>query len=94
MAHEARETSISRRSWLLAGLAFPLSVLSRASGNNSISVKFDGDNLRATAPNLHFLTGKTLDRLKNANTVVFVANLRSLPSIRAILFAPPTRGST
>ncbi len=72
MAREARDISISRRSWLLAGLALPLS---RAFSANPISVRYDGDNLRAAAPSLHFLTGKTLDRLKDANTVVLVANL-------------------
>jgi hypothetical protein len=86
MAHEARETSISRRSWLLAGLALPLS---RAFGSNPISVRYDGDNLRAAAPSLHFLTGKTLDRLKDANTVAMVANL----SLYAIDQAGPFRDS-
>ena len=72
MAHEARETSISRRSWLLASLALPLS---RAFAADAISAKYDGDTLRALAPSLHFLTGKTLDRLKDANTVAVIANL-------------------
>ncbi len=67
-----RLSFISRRNWLLAGLALPLS---RAFGSNPISVRYDGDNLRAAAPTVHFLTGKTLDRLKDANTVALGANL-------------------
>jgi hypothetical protein len=86
MARAARETSITRRSWLLAGLALPLS---RAFGDSLISVRYDGDNLRAAAPSVHFLTGKTLDRLRDANTVAVIANL----SLYAIDQAGPFRNS-
>jgi hypothetical protein len=72
MARNARDNWISRRSWLLAGLAVPLS---RTRADVAFSVSYDGDNLRVTAPDLHFLTGKPLERLKNADTVVFVAQL-------------------
>jgi hypothetical protein len=72
MARTARETGITRRSWLLAGLALPLS---KAFADSPIQVRYDGDSLRAAAPNVHFLTGKTLDRLKDANTVAVIANL-------------------
>jgi len=75
MPREARDTSISRRSWLLASLALPLCRLSLAAANSPISVKYDGDNLRAGGPAIRFLTGKTLDRLKDANTVAILANL-------------------
>ena len=68
----ARDRSISRRSWLLAGVALPLSL---ARGANGISVFYDGENLRPVAPDLHFLTGKALDRLKDADTVAFFATL-------------------
>jgi len=40
-----------------------------------LAVSFDGDNLRVAAPQLHFLTGKPLQRLKDASTVVFVSQL-------------------
>jgi hypothetical protein len=63
---------ISRRSWLLAGLTvsvFP------ARGAQPIEVTFDGDNLHVSAPSLHFLTGKPLERLKDAATVVFLSQL-------------------
>ena len=72
MALNARDNRISRRSWLLAGLALPLS---RLRATESLSVSFDGDNLRVGAPGLHFLTGKPLERLKDADTVVFLSQL-------------------
>lgn len=71
MAHFARE-KISRRSWLLAGLA---ASLSRARAAANLSVIFDGDNLRVAAPQLHFLSGKSLARLKDASTVVFLSQI-------------------
>jgi hypothetical protein len=71
MAHFARE-KISRRSWLLAGLAIPLF---RARATENLSVIFDGDTLRVAAPQLHFLSGKPLARLKDGNTVVFLSQL-------------------
>ncbi|HUI82262.1 MAG TPA: hypothetical protein VLY24_30275 [Bryobacteraceae bacterium] len=71
MAQFARE-KMSRRSWLLAGLTIPLF---RARANENLSVIFDGDTLRVSAPQLHFLSGKSLARLKDANTVVFLSQL-------------------
>jgi hypothetical protein len=70
--NSAWDRSISRRCWLLAGVALPLSL---ARGESGISVFYDGENLHPVAPNLHFLTGKALDRLKDADTVVYVAKL-------------------
>ena len=64
---------ISRRSWLLAGLAIPL-FRARAAGA-ALDVTFDGDNLHVAAPGLHFLTGKPLERLKNGDTVTFLSQL-------------------
>ncbi len=72
MARRARNEGISRRSWLLAGLAIPLS---RASAEPRLEVSFDGDNLHVTAPGLHFLTGSALKRLENADTVVFLSQI-------------------
>ena len=71
MAQCARE-KISRRSWLLAGLTIPLF---RARASENLAVSFDGDTLRVAAPQLHFLSGKPLARLKDANTVVFLSQL-------------------
>jgi hypothetical protein len=71
MALHARER-ISRRSWLLAGLAIPLF---RAWANPVLHVTSDGDNLHVAAPQLHFLTGRPLARLKDGNVVVFLSQL-------------------
>jgi hypothetical protein len=71
MAQFARE-KWTRRSWLLAGLTIPLF---SARANPILDVTFDGDDLHVAAPKLHFLTGRPLARLKDANTVVFVSKL-------------------
>jgi hypothetical protein len=83
------EKRISRRSWLLAGLAIPLS---RAwAWDPPLNVTFDGDNLHIAAPDLHFLSGKAFDRLKNADTVSFLSQITVLADERGTLFRPPTR---
>jgi hypothetical protein len=71
MALDARDR-ISRRSWLLAGLAIPLF---RARAEPVLRVTSDGDNLHVAAPQLHFLTGRPLARLKDGNIVVFLSQL-------------------
>jgi hypothetical protein len=64
---------ISRRGWLLAGLAIPL-FRARAAAN--LSATYDGDLLYPVAPSLHFLTGKVLDRLRDsADIQVFASQL-------------------
>jgi hypothetical protein len=74
MAQRARDNRISRRSLLLAALAIPLSRL-RGAPSGTLDVSFDGDNLHVAAPGLHFLTGKPLERLMNADTVTFLTQL-------------------
>jgi len=90
MADSPRNTQISRRSWLLAGLAAPLF---RLRGAETIAVTFDGDNLHVTAPAFHFLTGKPLTRLKNGSTVVFLTQLTifSDPFVTVLKRAPVER---
>ena len=66
------ELKISRRSWLLAGLATPLL---RAWAADTLRVQYDGDTLHVTAPNLHFLTGAPLKRLTDGDVVAYVAQL-------------------
>lgn len=83
MIFEGQDNRISRRSWLLAGLAISLSRL-RAESN--LDVVFDGDNLRPVVTGLHFLTGKALDRLKDARTVVFLSQLTLLGDDHATVF--------
>lgn len=78
MAKPLREsraaTGMSRRGWLMAGLAIPLF---RARAASNLTAKYDGDLLYPVAPNLHFLTGKVLDRLRDsADIQVFVSQLQ------------------
>ena len=86
MAQPARDNRISRRSWLLAGLAIPLF---RARAEESLFVSFDGDNIRVKAPGLHFLTGKPLERLKAADTVVFDSQITLFTDDHGTIFHRP-----
>ncbi len=72
MAQSARDNRITRRRWLLAGLTIPVFRLRGAQG---LSVSFDGDNLHVSTPGLHFLTGRSLSRLKDADTVTFLSQI-------------------
>jgi len=77
MAQPSRKSSaaagISRRGWLMAGLAIPLF---RARAASDLGATYDGDNLYPVAPNLHFLTDKVLNRLRDsADTQAFVSQL-------------------
>src|SRR5271169_2829919 len=63
---------ISRRSWLLAGLATPLFSVRAA---EPLEVKYDGDNLHLSVPTLHFLSGKPLERLHDGASVAYVAQV-------------------
>ena len=74
-----RETKISRRRWLLAGLATPLL---RAWAADPLKVQYDGDNLHVAAPNLHFLTGAPLKRLTDGDVVAYIAQLELLSESR------------
>src|SRR5437763_7844047 len=67
---------ISRRNWLLAGLATPL--FSWRAAAESLEIKYDGDNLHLSAPTFHFLTGKPLERLKDGASVAYVAQVTLL----------------
>lgn len=82
MRQFARE-KISRRSWLLAGLA---ASLCRARAATNLSVVFDGDNLHVAAPQLHFLSGKPLARLKDANSVVFLSQITIFSDAQGTVF--------
>jgi hypothetical protein len=83
MALPARDYRFSRRSWLLAGLGIGVSRLRAA---DSLAVSFDGDNLRVTAPGLHFLVGKPLQRLKDAATVTYFSQLTLLSDAQGTVF--------
>ena len=75
MARAARDLTLSRRSWLLAGLGAVVSRAARAGSDPSLEVSWDGDNLHVQALRLHFLTGKPLARLKDGMTVVYLSQL-------------------
>ena len=80
MVIPTRETEISRRSWLIAGLATPLL---HAWAADSLKVQYDGDNLHVAVPALHFLNGKPLERLKDGDVVAYVAQLELLNEDRS-----------
>ncbi len=49
--------------------------LQRAASAQSLAPRLDGELLRVSAPNLHFLAGKPLERLRNGAPVAFAAQL-------------------
>ncbi len=76
MIQDARGQGTTRRSWLLACLAIPLSRVRAAS---NFSVTYDGDNLYPAAPDFHFLTPKVVARLRDsADTQAFISQLTIL----------------
>ena len=85
MKTRPRETWISRRSWLLAGLTVPMF---SARAADPMKVTYDGDNLHVAAPTLHFLTGKPLERLKYGDAVAYVAQLELLNDSRTAVVRP------
>jgi hypothetical protein len=76
MAARARDDRVSRRRWLLAGVALPLSgALGSLAETSDLGVTWDGESLRLAAPRLHFIVGKPLARLKDGATVVFLSQV-------------------
>ncbi|PYT35808.1 MAG: hypothetical protein DMG58_01105 [Acidobacteria bacterium] len=49
----------------------------------SLGVRLDGDDLRIAAPQFHFLTGKSLEKLKDGASVAFLAQLSLSPEVNA-----------
>jgi hypothetical protein len=72
MEQPSRVLKISRRSWLVAGLVAPFF---SARGAETLAVTFDGDNLHVSDLNLHFLTGKSLQRMKDGASVLYLTQL-------------------
>ena len=85
METRARDNRMSRRSWLLAGLTTPLLALS---ADDPLKVTYDGDTLHVTAPTLHFLSGKPLERLKYGDSVAYIAQLELYDETRTALIRP------
>ncbi len=67
--------SITRRWWLLAIAGAPIAVGLTA---QALLVRLDKEFLRISAPNLHFLTGKPLERINDGNTVGYLGQLSIL----------------
>jgi hypothetical protein len=63
---------LARRWWLLMGLGVPLILGVSA---QSLLVRLDGDDLRVASPQLRFLSGKSLEKLKDGASLVFLAQL-------------------
>lgn len=80
MADASRVKTVSRRSWLLAGLAAPLF---SARAAQALQIQYDGDSLRVSVPTLHILTGGPLKLLQDGSSVVYVAQLDLLSENRA-----------
>ena len=78
---------VTRRWWLMASFGAPLTLGLAA---QSLGVRLDGDDLRIAAPQFHFLTGKSLEKLKDGASVAFLAQLSlssevNTPAIRRAL---------
>jgi hypothetical protein len=63
---------VTRRWWLVASLGAPFALGLSA---QALGVRLDGDDLRVSAPQFRFLTGKPLEKLKDGASVVFLAQL-------------------
>jgi hypothetical protein len=82
-------SKISNPCWLVACLAIPVAA---AYFTLSLSASWDGDSIHVTAPDLHFLAGKPLERLKDGATVTFLSQLSiSTDSNRTIFRRLPER---
>jgi len=71
---------VTRRWWLMASFGAPLTLGLAA---QSFGVRLDGDDLRIAAPQFHFLTGKSLEKLKDGASVAFLAQLSLSPEVNA-----------
>ena len=71
---------VTRRWWLMASFGAPLTLGLAA---QSLGVRLDGDDLRIAAPQFHFLTGKSLEKLKDGASVAFLAQLSLSPEVNA-----------
>jgi len=72
--------TVTRRWWLVASCSAPFTLGLTA---QSLWVRLDGDDLRVSAPQLRFLNGKSLERLKDGVPVVFLAQLSLSTEVNA-----------
>ncbi len=90
MAPPARNDILTRRSWLLAGLGGSVCARLWAALPGALQLSMDGEMLYISAPDLHFLTGKPLERLRDGLAVTYVAQLSlSLDDNRTIFRRQP-----
>src|SRR5713226_9931026 len=73
---------VTRRLCLMAGISAPLGWSLAAP---RLLIRRDGANLRVSAPQIRFLNGKALDRLKNGANVGFVSQILVTVESNAIL---------
>jgi hypothetical protein len=71
---------VTRRWWLAASLGAPLTLGLSA---QALRVRLDGDDVRIAAPQLQFLSGKPLEKLKDGASVVFLAQLSLSTEVNA-----------
>ena len=79
-------TSGTRSVWAVLLAATVLGTTGRARADGTLIPTFDGDNLHVAAPQLHFLTGKPLRRLKDGLTVVYFSRLTVFQDDHASVF--------
>jgi hypothetical protein len=72
---------VTRRWWLMASFGAPFTLGLSAP---ALRVRLDGDDLRVSAPQFHFLTGKPLEKLKDGATVIFLAQLSISSEVNAL----------
>jgi hypothetical protein len=87
MIPRMRARRLGGRSRLIAGLAFSLFCANAA---ETLSVTYDGEYLRPTGPDVHFLAGKSMNRLKDGETFTFYSWL----SLYTVNHAEPMRVAT
>jgi hypothetical protein len=82
MARGAR--LFTRRLWLVSGISAPVGW---SLAVPHLLIRREGDGLlRISAPQIRFITGKSLERLKNANNVSFVSQISlSLDSLSNVI---------
>src|SRR5437868_11635652 len=71
---------VTRRWWLVASFGAPLTLGLSA---QALRVRLDGDDVRIAAPQLQFLSGKPLEKLKDGASVVFLAQLSLSTEVNA-----------
>lgn len=64
---------LTRRGWLIVGAISP--VLLKAVASLNLHLHHEENYLHVSAPHLHFLTGRPLERLKNGSSVLYSVQL-------------------